>query len=168
MLQMDKVLTTAQQDSFKQGTLTLKVHDLKGYGSFKCSAAARKIADVFEFSHRIDLITWPQITNAKSTYLCPNGHGREATSPTFIFHAPPAMVWCPSCKRPHGYTRWTCECNRPWHNGVKHKPTSCRTIVVRQCLPQCLVPERSLPLRLKPSSTSWSRTTLVDSFLVQA
>ena len=32
------------------------------------------------------------------------------------------MIWCPSCKRPHGHTKWTCACNLNWQNCVKHRP----------------------------------------------
>ena len=32
------------------------------------------------------------------------------------------MIWCPTCRRPHGHNKWTCSCGLIWHNCVKHRP----------------------------------------------
>ena len=122
MIQMDKVLTSAQLNSYRLGNLNLKMYDFKGYGSFTCVATTRKIAELFEVFHPDSLTVWPNIIHIKSTYFCPHGHGRESTNPPFVFQAPPAMIWYPSRKRPHGHNKWTCACNLNWQNCVKHRP----------------------------------------------
>ena len=122
MIQMDKVLTGTQLKSYQQGNLLLKTYDFKGYGSFKCAPNARRIAELFHVFHPDPVVSWPSIIHSRTNYFCPCGHGRESTNPPFVFQAPPAMIWCSTCRRPHGHNKWTCPCNLKWRNCVKHRP----------------------------------------------
>ena len=130
ILSINKALPARLQRSIRSGrAVMLRTKLLTGQGSLKWQKHLDDARQLVTSQHQVVVQPYSppqavapmlQAVEPISMFMCPNGHGRAATTPAFDPLKPHKCTWCAGCRKYLGGKKWMCPCKVPWSSCPHH------------------------------------------------